>query len=107
MTDIAFLWGRAMLWVVRSSVALKKVTDVKTKDVDMLSGSITKGLYAIANVLISSTVNSFGPKASTGISIANTYDGLMYNICTAMALAVMPYVSQNVGAGNAKRAAIA
>ncbi len=63
------------------------------------------GLYSIANVLISSAVNSFGPEASTGISIANTYDGLLYNICTAAALAVMPYVSQNVGAGNVSRAA--
>lgn len=62
------------------------------------------GMFSVANVLISSTVNSFGPKAATGVSIADIFDGLMYNICCAMALAVMPYVSQNVGAGNVKRA---
>ena len=38
-------------------------------------------------------------------SIANNYDNVLYNICTAASLAVMPYVSQNVGAGNVKRAA--
>ena len=38
-------------------------------------------------------------------SIANNYDSVLYNICTAASLAVMPYVSQNVGAGNVKRAA--
>ena len=61
-------------------------------------------LYSIANVIISATVNSFGPQATTGISIANNFDGILYQISTAPALAVMPYVSQNVGCGNVKRA---
>lgn len=69
-----------------------------------IPSGLQMGMFSIANVLISTTVNSFGPKAATGISIADTFDGLMYNICCAMALAVMPYVSQNIGAGNAKRA---
>lgn len=62
------------------------------------------GMFSIANVLISSTINSFGSKAATGVSIADIFDGLIYNICCAMSLAVMPYVSQNIGAGNPKRA---
>ena len=70
-----------------------------------IPSGLQMGLYSIANVLISSAVNSFGPQASTGISIANNYDNVLYNICTAASLAVMPYVSQNVGAGNVKRAA--
>ena len=61
-------------------------------------------LYSVANVIISATVNSFGPEATTGISIANNYDGILYQICHATSLAVMPYVSQNVGAGNVTRA---
>ena len=65
---------------------------------------LQQGLYAIANVIITATVNSFGPEATTGISIANNYDGILYHICSATSFAVMPYVSQNVGAGNAKRA---
>lgn len=62
------------------------------------------GLYAVANVIIAATVNSFGPQATTGISIANTFDGVMYNLTHATSLAVLPYVSQNIGAGNVKRA---
>ena len=62
------------------------------------------GLYSIANVIIAATVNSFGPAATTGISIANTFDGVMYNVSHSMSLAVLPYVSQNIGAGNVKRA---
>ena len=61
-------------------------------------------LYSIANVIISSTVNSFGPEATTGISIANNFDGVLYNISTASAIAIMPYVSQNIGNKNIKRA---
>ena len=62
------------------------------------------GLYSIANVIIAATVNSFGPAATTGISIANTFDGVMYNVSHSMSLAVLPYVSQNIGAGDVKRA---
>lgn len=65
---------------------------------------LQQGLYSFANVAIASTVNSFGPAATTGVSIANNFDGLLYQICTATSLAVMPYVSQNIGAGNHKRA---
>ncbi len=65
---------------------------------------LQRGMYAIANVVITATVNSFGPAATTGISIANNYDGILYQLVTAPAIAVMPYVSQNIGAGNPKRA---
>ena len=65
---------------------------------------LQQGLYCFANVAITATVNSFGPAATTGVSIANNFDGILYQICTATSLAVMPYVSQNIGAGKLKRA---
>ncbi len=65
---------------------------------------LQQGLYCFANVAITAAVNSFGPAATTGVSIANHFDGILYQICTATSLAVMPYVSQNVCAGNPKRA---
>lgn len=60
-------------------------------------------LFSIANVIIMTAVNSFGPEATTGISIANQYDGILYQISTATSFAVLPYISQNVGAGKIKR----
>lgn len=69
-----------------------------------LPTGLQQALYSIANVIISATVNTFGTEATTGISIANNFDGLLYQICHSPSLAVMPYVSQNVGAGNIKRA---
>lgn len=65
---------------------------------------LQQALYSIANVIIAATVNSFGPDATTGISIANNFDGILYQISVATSIAVMPYVSQNVGHGNIKRA---
>lgn len=75
---------------------------------DMLFIGVPAGLqqaiYSVANVIIEATVNSFGPDATTGISIANNFDGILYQIAVATSIAVMPYVSQNVGNGNIKRA---
>ena len=66
--------------------------------------ALQMGMYSIANVIISAAVNKFGPEATTGVSIANTFDGILYNLSHATSLAVLPYVSQNIGAGNVKRA---
>ena len=60
-------------------------------------------MYSFANVIIMTTVNSFGAEATTGVSIANQFDGIMYQIIYAPALATTPYVAQNLGAENIKR----
>lgn len=69
-----------------------------------IPAGLQSALYSIANVIITATVNSFGPEATTGISIANNFDGILYNVSTATAIAVMPYVSQNIGNKNVRRA---
>ena len=61
-------------------------------------------LYSFANVVITSVVNSFGADATTGIAIANQFDGILYQISYAPSLAITPYIAQNIGAGNIKRA---
>ena len=66
--------------------------------------ALQMGMYSIANVIIAAAVNKFGTAATTGVSIANTFDGILYNLSHATSLAVLPYVSQNIGAGNVKRA---
>ena len=74
---------------------------------DILFNGIPSGLqtamYSFANVIIMTTVNSFGPDATTGISIANQFDGILYQITYAPSLAVIPFVAQNIGAKNIKR----
>ena len=87
---------------------LKKVRFYSFELKSMLRIGIPSGLqqamYSIANLVISATVNSYGAQATTGISIANNYDSILYQIAISPSLAVLPYVSQNIGAGNVKRA---
>ena len=64
---------------------------------------IQHALYSLANVVIVTAVNGFGASASTGLSIANQFDGILYQVSVAPSLAVMPYVAQNAGAGDIKR----
>lgn len=88
-------------------IRFKSIRFFKTEFKEILKIGIPAGLqqalYSVANVIIAATVNSFGKDATTGISIANQFDGILYQIVTAPSLAVMPYVSQNVGKGNIKR----
>lgn len=60
-------------------------------------------LYSFANTVIVTAVNGFGPDATTGVSIANQFDGILYQISCATSLAAMPYVAQNIGARNFDR----
>ena len=61
-------------------------------------------MYSLANTVIVTAVNTFGEYATTGVSIANQFDGILYQISIATAFAVMPYISQNIGAKNFPRA---
>lgn len=69
-----------------------------------IPAGLQSALYSLANTIIIATVNSFGPNATTGVSIANQFDAILYHISCATALASTPYIAQNVGAGNIKRA---
>ena len=64
---------------------------------------VQTALYSLANLIIMTVVNSSGPDAATGISIANQFDGILYNISCAVPVAAMPFIAQNVGAKNLKR----
>jgi Na+-driven multidrug efflux pump len=96
------------------TINFKKLKIYGKQLIEMLKIGIPTGLqqalYSIANLVIAGTVNNHGAdditkaNASTGISIANNFDGILYQIATAPALAIMPYVSQNIGAKNMKRA---
>lgn len=60
-------------------------------------------VFAISNVLIQSSVNTFGDVTVTGASAASNIEGFVYVAMNAMAQAVMTIVSQNVGAGKYER----
>ena len=68
-----------------------------------IPAGLQSGLLAFANVAITATANSFGADATTGVSIANQFESILYQITAAPGVAVAPYVSQNLGAGNIPR----
>ena len=68
-----------------------------------IPAGLQSGLLAFANVAITATANSFGADATTGVAIANQFENILYHITAAPAVAVAPYVSQNIGAGNLPR----
>ena len=90
------------------SVDFKKIRFSWPELKEMLFVGVPAGLqsalYSFANVTIVSVVNSYGEAATTGMSIANQFDGILYQISYAPSLAIIPYVAQNIGAGNIKRA---
>ena len=99
----ALIRNEGMVKIRVRSIRFYRVESYQILHIGIPAG-LQQALYSIANVIITATVNSFGSEATTGISIANNYDGILYQICTATALAVMPFVSQNIGSGNIKRA---
>ena len=68
-----------------------------------IPSGLQTGMYSLANVVITAAVNSFGEDATTGLAIANQFDGLLCQIIYAPSLAATPYVAQNIGAGNIDR----
>jgi len=63
-----------------------------------IPSGLQTSLYSFANVIIATAVNSLGAAATTGISIANQFDGILYQIIHAPGVAAISYVAQNIGA---------
>jgi len=101
----------AFVTIIRSKtfvhLEFKRLRFYKEELREMLFVGVPTGLqhalYSFANVVIMTAVNSFGPDATTGVSIANQFDGILYQISVSPSYAVIPYVAQNIGAGNIKR----
>jgi len=68
-----------------------------------IPSGLQSALYSVANLVIAATVNSFGEAATTGLSIANQFDAILYHISCAPSLAVIPFIAQNMGAKNYDR----
>ena len=60
-------------------------------------------LFSISNVLIQSSVNSFGSLAVAGNTAANSIDGFLYTVNNCFAQTNLSFISQNYGAGKRER----
>ena len=79
------------------STQLKKIVTIG------LPAGIQGSLFAISNVLIQSSVNSFGPVVMSGSGAAGNIEGFVYVSINAFQQTAVNFTGQNVGAGNYKR----
>lgn len=63
-----------------------------------LPAGLQSALFAISNVLIQSSVNSFGSNAVAAHSAVGNLEGFSYTAMNAVHQAIVTYVSQNIGA---------
>ena len=68
-----------------------------------LPAGIQGSLFSFSNVIIQSSVNSFGATVVAGNSAAQNVEGFAYIAMNAFAQATVAFVSQNVGAGKYER----
>ncbi|MBQ8893822.1 MAG: MATE family efflux transporter [Clostridia bacterium] len=64
---------------------------------------IQSSLFAISNVLIQSSINSFGSVALAGSTAAANLEGYLYIVMNSFNQTVMNFAGQNTGAHNYKR----
>ncbi len=63
-----------------------------------LPAGIQNSLFSVSNVIIQSTVNSFGSVAMAGIAAGSNFDSYVYTCTNAVAQTTMNFTSQNMGA---------
>ena len=68
-----------------------------------LPAGLQGSLFSISNVLIQSSVNSFGTIAVAGNSIGGNLEGFVYTSMNAVHQASLTFASQNLGAGEIRR----
>ncbi len=63
-----------------------------------IPAGIQNSLFSVSNVIIQSTVNSFGSVAMAGIAAGSNFDSYVYTCTNAVAQTTMNFSSQNMGA---------
>ena len=84
----------------RLSIANLKFYGEELKSILKLGvpAGIQSSLFSVSNVIIQSTVNSFGSVAMAGIAAGSNYDSYIYTCTNAVAQTTMTFSSQNLGA---------
>ena len=107
--------GVAVVLVIRTLVKtdgpyqliLSEVRIHKDKLLKMLRIGLPAGLqgclFSISNVLIQSSINSFGASVVAGNTAASNIEGLVYTGMNALYQTALSFVGQNYGAGKLKR----
>ena len=68
-----------------------------------LPSAIQSLAFNISNVLIQGKINSFGKIGMSGSTTGQQFDAIIYNIGHAIAMSVMAFIGQNIGAKRPER----
>lgn len=68
-----------------------------------LPAGLQGSLFSISNVVIQSSINTFGATIIAGNSAASNIEGFVYMAMNSFSQAIVAFTSQNVGAGKYKR----
>lgn len=84
------------------SLKIKYLKIFKTQLKEILAIGVPSGVQSLAfnisNVLIQSTVNSFGQVGMSANTTAQQFDAIVYNVGNAVSMSTMSFVGQNIGA---------
>ncbi len=80
------------------SLSIHKTELLKILQIGLPAG-IQNSLFSVSNVIIQSTVNSFGSVAMAGIAAGSNFDSYIFTATNAIAQTTMTFSSQNLGAG--------
>lgn len=88
-------------------IDLKKLCIVKEKLIQMMKIGIPAGIqgatFSVSNVIIQSTINSFGSVAMAGATASSNLEGFLWTVVDAFTQAAQSFVSQNYGARKPER----
>ena len=88
-------------------VDLKRLRIVKGKLLQMMKIGIPAGIqgatFSVSNVLIQSTINSFGSVAMAGATASSNLEGFLFTVVDAFTQAAQSFTSQNYGAKKPER----
>lgn len=94
---------------INSSIhlSLKKLRFYKDEVFDIIKIGIPAGLhgslFSLSNVIIQSSINSFGAAAIAGNTASGNVDSVIFTCCNTVSQTATTFTSQNYGAGQYKR----
>ncbi len=94
----------AYLFAINNSCRLKiknlRIDKTELKQILRLGlpAGVQSSLFSISNVIIQSSVNSFGSVAMAGIAAGSNYDSYIFTGTNAVSQTAMTFTSQNIGA---------
>ena len=86
----------------RQYLGIDKNTFLRILQIGLPAG-VQGSLFSLSNVVIQSSVNSFGAVVVAGNSAASNIEGFIYVAMNAFSQAMVAFVSQNLGAGKYER----